>query len=566
MCRMIAYVGPPVVASRLLVDPPHSLLDQCVEARLQTSGRDNPDGWGIGWYVAPGVPQRYRTVTPMPVDGAGLARLTTTTSGHLISHVRLKSPGSPLEEAGNAPFVDGPWLFAHNGHVEGFREGRREELRAQLSAGRRAALQSEADSEVLFGLVLDRLDAGASPLDAVRGLVESLGEGNYNLFLTDGSTLVALRWGNSLWFRRDDPEPGGVVIASEPHDDREWTEVPDRTFLVHDADGLAVVPARSAIRVDVHMGPTDLDDALRADVARGLTSSPKELPPKWFYDDRGCDLFDQITRLPEYYPTECERAILRAEATAIVDLSGADTLVELGSGTSDKTRTLLDAMSGAGRLRRFVPFEISETTLRTAASAIADEYPGVEIHAVCGDFERHLGELPPGGRRLVAFLGGTIGNFGPAERKRFLADLADGLEPGDHFLLGTDLVKDAGRLEAAYDDAQGVTAEFNLNVLQVVNRELGANFDPSAFAHVARFDLDEEWIEMRLRSLTDQRVSIADLDLTVHFAEGEEMRTEISAKFRRERVEVELAAAGLELVRWMTDPAGDFAVSLSRRR
>jgi L-histidine Nalpha-methyltransferase len=318
-------------------------------------------------------------------------------------------------------------------------------------------------------------------------------------------------------------------------------------------------------RVDVRMGPHDLEDALRADVRRGLQSSPKELPPKWFYDDRGCELFDAITRLPEYYPTERERDILRAEADAIVATSGADTLVELGSGTSDKTRVLLDALARAGRLERFVPFEISETTVRSAAEAISREYPGVAVHAVVGDFERHLGDIPKAGHRLVAFLGGTIGNFAPAERKRFLADVADTLAPGDRFLLGTDLVKDVSRLEAAYDDAQGVTAEFNLNVLAVVNRELGADFDVDGFVHVARFDTTEEWIEMRLRALADQTVRIDALNLTVDFAAGEEMRTEISAKFRRPRVEAELADAGLRLERWMTDPAGDFALSLSVR-
>jgi L-histidine Nalpha-methyltransferase len=319
------------------------------------------------------------------------------------------------------------------------------------------------------------------------------------------------------------------------------------------------------VRVDVHMGPNDLEDALRTDVRRGLTSSPKELPPKWFYDDRGCELFDAITRLDEYYPTECERAILRAEAATIAEVSQADTLVELGSGTSDKTRVLLDALSASGRLRRFVPFEISETTLRAAAEAISREYPGTQVHAVVGDFERHLADLPRQGTRLIAFLGGTIGNFAPAERKRFLADLADGMNPNDRLLLGTDLVKDVGRLEAAYDDAQGITAEFNLNVLRVVNRELDADFDLDAFAHVARFDLDEEWIEMRVRSLVEQTVRVGALHLSVDFAAGEEMRTEISAKFRRSGVESELADAGLRLERWMTDPAGDFALSLSVR-
>ena len=321
----------------------------------------------------------------------------------------------------------------------------------------------------------------------------------------------------------------------------------------------------ASVRLDVLMGPTDQQDALRADVRRGLTSAPKELPPKWFYDDRGCELFDAITRLDEYYPTERERDILRAEAATIVSMSQADTLVELGSGTSDKTRVLLDALAAAGRLRRFVPFEISETTLRAAAAAISAEYPGIQVHAVVGDFERHLGDLPRDGRRLIAFLGGTIGNFAPAERKRFLADVADGMAPGDRFLLGTDLVKDVARLEAAYDDARGVTAEFNLNVLAVVNRELGADFDLDRFAHVARFDPAEEWIEMRLRSLADQTVRVDELGLTVAFAAGEEMRTEISAKFRRSGIEAELADAGLRLERWMTDPAGDFALSLSVR-
>jgi len=329
------------------------------------------------------------------------------------------------------------------------------------------------------------------------------------------------------------------------------------------SDRTAIKPA--SIAIDVWMGPDDLDDALRADVLSGLTASPKTLPPKWFYDDRGCELFDAITRLPEYYPTEAERMILVAEAAAIVKASGADTVVELGSGTSDKTRVLLDAFNDAGTLQRFVPFEISETTLRAATEALATRYPGVELHAVVGDFERHLDRLPSGGRRMIAFLGGTIGNFTPEARTHFLADLTAGMAPGDSLLLGTDLVKDVERLEAAYDDAAGVTAEFNLNVLEVMNRELGANFQIGQFAHVAQFDQANEWIEMRLRSLVDQTVIIRDLALEVVFAEGEEVRTEISAKFRRSGVEAELAAAGLRLDRWMTDPNGDFALSLSTR-
>jgi L-histidine N-alpha-methyltransferase len=319
------------------------------------------------------------------------------------------------------------------------------------------------------------------------------------------------------------------------------------------------------ITVDVLLGEDEIDAALRADVRDGLTSSPKELPPKWFYDDHGCALFDEITRLPEYYPTETERSILGAEAPAIVAASGADSIVELGSGTSDKTRTLLDAFSAAGRLHRFIPFEVNEATVRTAAADIAAEYPGVAVHAVVGDFERHLSSIPQEGRRMVAFLGSTIGNFAPADRKSFLAELAGNLRSGDSLLLGTDLVKDVARLEAAYDDSEGVTAEFNRNVLRVVNRELAADFDLSAFRHRAFFDTDEEWIEMRLVSLRDQQVTIGALDLPVSFDRDEELRTEISAKFRREGVAAELAAAGLRLQRWMTDPAGDFALSLAVR-
>ena len=304
-------------------------------------------------------------------------------------------------------------------------------------------------------------------------------------------------------------------------------------------------------------------------MAEGLTGQPKELPPKWFYDDVGSQLFDRITRLPEYYPTRRERWILDTHASDIVRLSGADTLVELGSGTSEKTRLLLDAFvggagAGTGRpFRRFVPFDVSEATLREAAAAVAVEYPTVSVHAVVGDFEHHLGTLPGGGRRLVAFLGGTIGNFDPKQRAQFLADLAAGLVPGDGLLLGTDLVKDVDRLVAAYDDSAGVTAAFNRNVLAVVNRELDADFVLDRFAHVAVYDTDQEWIEMRLRADRSHRVRVGGLDLDVGFDAGEEMRTEISAKFRREGVEAELADAGLALARWWTDPDGDFALSLS---
>jgi L-histidine N-alpha-methyltransferase len=341
--------------------------------------------------------------------------------------------------------------------------------------------------------------------------------------------------------------------------------------------------------VDVLLNEDDLHDALRADVLAGLTAPPghRTLPPKWFYDERGSQLFDEITRLPEYYPTRRERAILSARAGEIMAIAGPSTLIELGSGTSDKTRLLLDAGAADGRLRRFVPFDVSEETLRSAASALAAAYPDLAVHAVVGDFDRHLGALgevgsgsagrtgpagsarragPAGaaGPRLVAFLGGTIGNFEPPARARFLAAMACALDSGDRLLLGTDLVKDVGRLVAAYDDAAGVTADFNRNVLAVIGRELSADFDPSAFAHVARWNAAEEWIEMRLRAMGEQVVTVSDLPLKVTFADGEELLTEISAKFRREGVEAELAAAGFSLEQWWTDPAGDFGLSLAR--
>jgi L-histidine N-alpha-methyltransferase len=322
----------------------------------------------------------------------------------------------------------------------------------------------------------------------------------------------------------------------------------------------------TAIRVDVHLEPGAAADALAADVRAGLTASPKTLPPKWFYDGRGSELFDEITRLPEYYPTRTERSILVDHAREIAARTGADTLVELGSGTSEKTRLLLDALAAGGTLHRFVPFDVSEQTLRDAAAAVALEYAGVGVHAVVGDFEHQLDRIPGGGTRLVAFLGSTIGNLTPAARAQFLGELAAGLVPGDALLLGTDLVKEPARLVAAYDDAAGVTAAFNRNVLRVIDRELTADFDPDAFEHVAVWDAEQEWIEMRLRAGHPHRVTIGALGLVVDFAAGEELRTEISAKFRRERVAAEIAAAGLELAEWWTDPAGDFALSLSFAR
>ena len=314
-----------------------------------------------------------------------------------------------------------------------------------------------------------------------------------------------------------------------------------------------------------HLAADSAAQRLRRDVYDGLTQTPKSLPPKWFYDSVGSDLFDQITRLPEYYPTRAEAQILRDRSDEIAAASGADTLVELGSGTSEKTRLLLSALRNSGSLRRFVPFDVDASVLQAASSAILDEYPGIEIDAVCGDFEEHLSKIPRVGRRLVAFLGSTIGNLTPGPRADFLSALSGTLQPGDTLLLGTDLVKDTARLVRAYDDSAGVTARFNRNVLAVVNRELDADFDLEAFEHVARWNAAEERIEMWLRAETAQRVRVGTLDLTVDFASGEEMLTEVSCKFRPEGVVAELADAGLRRTHWWTDRAGDFGLSLSTK-
>ncbi|MEU2563126.1 L-histidine N(alpha)-methyltransferase [Streptomyces longispororuber] len=300
--------------------------------------------------------------------------------------------------------------------------------------------------------------------------------------------------------------------------------------------------------------------ALRADVLHGLTRTPKTLPPKWFYDARGSVLFDEITTLPEYYPTRAEREILVARAARIAEVTGARTLIELGSGSSDKTRHLLDALPD---LDTYVPVDVSESALTGAANSLLADRPGLRVHALVADFTRGLALPQTPGPRLVAFLGGTVGNLLPAERAAFLASVRGLLSPGDALLLGTDLVKDASVLVSAYDDAAGVTAAFNKNVLRVVNRELGADFDPEAFAHVAVWDRDREWIEMRLRSRLAQTVKIPALDLAVHFDRGEDLRTEVSAKFREDGVRAELAAAGLALTQWWTDERGRFALSLS---
>jgi L-histidine Nalpha-methyltransferase len=321
------------------------------------------------------------------------------------------------------------------------------------------------------------------------------------------------------------------------------------------------------VRIESFLSETD-ERSLANDVLDGLTRPFKEIPPKHFYDARGSDLFEQICELPEYYPTRAERAILLARADGIVRRTRAGELVELGSGSAEKARILLGAMARAGTLQRYVPLDVSQSALESAADELVEEFDELEVHGVIGDFERHLGHVPGPGRtpRIVALLGGTIGNFLPGTRRRMLREIAKLLGPHDRLLLGTDLVKDPSVIEAAYDDAEGVTAEFNRNVLRVINRELDADFSPEAFDHIAFFDRKHEWVEMRLRSRRPCTVLVGDLGLRVDFAAGEELRTEISAKFTRARVEADFDAAGLELDAWYTDPDELFALSLAARQ
>jgi L-histidine N-alpha-methyltransferase len=309
----------------------------------------------------------------------------------------------------------------------------------------------------------------------------------------------------------------------------------------------------------------DVLDTLGDDVRTGLARPLKELPPKYFYDERGSELFDRITSLPEYYPTRCERSILNRHAPDIVAGSAAEELVELGSGTASKTRALLYAMAGAGSLRRYVPFDVDESVVQSCAMELIELYPGLQVYGVVGDFGRDLDRVPEGQRRLFAFLGGTIGNLYPRARTRFLARLRGLMDPEDRLVIGTDLVKDRAVLEAAYNDSAGVTAEFNRNVLRVVNEGLGADFVPEAFEHVAFFDEANSWIEMRLRANGAQTVTIDGANLEVHFADGEEIRTEISAKFTRDAVEGELRRAGLQLDDFLTDDGGLFGLAVASR-
>lgn len=320
----------------------------------------------------------------------------------------------------------------------------------------------------------------------------------------------------------------------------------------------------SKAQLTVHFTDEDASRELRADARAGLTDQPKWLSPKWFYDAAGSELFEHITKLPEYYQTRAEQQLLRTHAGEIARSTAAATLVELGSGSSEKTRLLLDALRDNGTLAHFVPLDVSESALRGAIDAIAVDYPDLLVHGVVGDFTTSLAADEHGGQRVVAFLGGTIGNLLPAERAKFLAAIRSALRPGEGLLLGTDLVKDPNRLVRAYDDEAGVTAAFNRNVLRVLNRELRADFVPDDFAHVSLWNAEQEWVEMRLRATRPMHVTVPELALEVDFEAGEDIRTEVSAKFREQRVRDELGDAGFDVAHHWLDDAGDFALWLAK--
>lgn len=320
------------------------------------------------------------------------------------------------------------------------------------------------------------------------------------------------------------------------------------------------------VRVDVHRRDEFLAD-LAEDVRTGLSTQPKELPPKYFYDERGSRLFEDITSLPEYYPTRAEQEILDRVGAEMIATVKPQELVELGPGSARKTHALLHPMITGGHGHTYVPVDVSETAVRGAAARLARAYGDLEIHGVVGDFEQDLERLKHNGRRrLVVFFGGTLGNLDRGQRRAFLGRMRGLLEPEDRLLIGTDLVKDEATLEAAYNDAAGVTAEFNRNVLRVINTNLDGDLDPARFDHVARYHEGKQRIEMRLRSREPQTARIDALDMDVNFDRGEDILTEISCKFTREGLTREYAAVGLELESWHTDARNRFALSLTAPR
>ncbi|HZP52914.1 MAG TPA: L-histidine N(alpha)-methyltransferase [Actinocrinis sp.] len=605
MCRHVVYLGAPVTLAEVLIDPPQSLYRQSWAPKLQRHGTVNADGFGVGWYPvgaasaaatarigdfadvseAAARPARYRRSVPIWTD-ANLAELSRVIrTGAVLAAVRSATEGTSQDECAAAPFRDGPWLFSHNGAIRDWRL-LPDQVDLGLSAADLLGLESSCDSALLWAAVRTRLRAGEPPQEALVSVVRQVAaarpEARLNLLLTDGRIVVATRHGDTLWYRE---APDGLVLASEPYDESEqWREVPEDSLVYGSVSEVSIrrlstdqaaqqrpsdpaageryAPGRR-FTLDHRLTPDYFDTRLREDVLEGLAEPPRSLPPKWFYDARGSELFEEITLLPEYYLTRAEQEILDARAPQIALDTAAGTLVEIGAGSSRKTRTLLDALTRAGTLERYAPLDVSTSALVEAGEALCRDYPALHVTATVTDFETELVLPHSDGPRLVAFLGSTIGNFTPVRRRDFFTALRAAMTDQDTFLLGADLVKDADALWRAYNDSSGVTAAFNKNVLHVLNRELDADFDVDAFDHNAVWNAGQDRIEMWLRSRLTQTIKVRALDLTLEFGDGEEMLTEISTKFRREGLVAELARAGFRVREWWTDSAQRFALLLA---
>lgn len=611
MCRHLAYLGPAVSLAEVVLDPPHGLYQQAWAPRHQSHGTVNADGFGLGWFPdgaghgdgSPRPPARYRRAVPI-WDDPNLPELAgALRSDAILAEVRSATAGSAPDEGAAAPFRSGQWLFSHNGAIPDW-TGLPAALAAAANSGAVSpaapaldtsallSLEARSDSALLWAMLASRLRQDEPADTAAATLVGQVAavhpDARVNLLLTDGQTIVATRFGDTLWYRE---APGRVLVASEPDDvpDTEaagpWQEVPESSLLLatragvriralsppaepgsgqtHAARRTTAAPA-PRFTLDQTLPAGYLADSLRRDVVAGLSAAPKTLPPKWFYDAHGSDLFEKITRLPEYYPSRVEQRILTRIAPEIAATTGAATVFELGSGSSRKTRLLLDALTTGGTLKCYAPLDVSPSALEQAGTALVRDYPDLTVSATVADFEAGL-TVPPEspGPRLVTFLGSTIGNLNRAERREFYRVLRAGLGPDDAFLLGADLVKDRDVLVRAYDDSRGVTAQFDKNVLHVINRELDADFDPDSFAHVALWNEEEERVEMHLRSRHAQTVKVRALDLSVDFAAGELMRTEISCKFRRDGLTAELSECGFEVRGWWTDEDRRYALVLA---